>query len=109
MKNILYLITDLGIGGAEKAVYCIVKGLDKKKFNPVVVALTGKGPVGKYIEALGVKVFYLEMECKYDISALVKLVKILRMHKPQILHSFLFHANMMGKLAGLIANTPVVF
>lgn len=101
MKNILYLITDLEIGGTEKALCRIVRGLDKTQFNPTVAALVGEGPIGKDIKALGVKVFYLHMN-------IFKLVKILRAHKTQILHSFLFHANMMGKVAGLVANTPVV-
>lgn len=43
MKNILFLIHDLGHGGAEKVLVNLVNNLDKSKFDVTVIALFGGG------------------------------------------------------------------
>ena len=39
MKKICFVIGTLVAGGAEKQLYCLIKYLDRKKFQPVVIAL----------------------------------------------------------------------
>lgn len=43
-----------------------------------------------------------------DPRAIFKLVKILRQWQPAILTSFMFHANLLGRIAGRIAGVPVI-
>ena len=43
MKRILFLIHDLGVGGAEKVLVSLVNHLDKTKFDVTVISLFGGG------------------------------------------------------------------
>ncbi len=49
MKRILFLIHDLGVGGAEKVLVNLVNNLDKKKYDITVVSLFGGGINEQYL------------------------------------------------------------
>ncbi len=106
--NILYLITEFDTGGAETMLYELASRVDRKKFKVSACCLTGRGPIGEKLSAAGVKVFYLDMKGKWDFPALFRLIKLLKKYDVKILHTFLFHANFMGRIAGRIAGVPAV-
>ena len=106
--NILYLITEFDIGGAEKMLYEVAAGIDRRKYNPVAACLTGHGPVGKKLSEAGVEVEYLDMQCKMDLRIFPRLVRLIRKQNIHILHSYLFHANFLGRIAGRIAGVPII-
>ena len=106
--NILYLITDLDIGGAEKALARTVIGLDKRKHNPTVCCLRGHGPVAEEIELAGVTVAPLNMSGKFDLAAVFKLFRLLWEEKINIIHSYLYHANILGRIVGRAARVPII-
>ena len=43
MKKLLFMIHDLGVGGAEKVLVNLVNNLDRSKFDISVIALFGGG------------------------------------------------------------------
>ncbi len=49
MKKILFLIHDLGPGGAERVLVNLVNNLDRKKFDISVIALFGGGVMESYL------------------------------------------------------------
>ena len=101
MKRVLYLITELDPGGAERALYALATRIDQRKYEPTVVCLTGHGVVGAWLEKAGVEVIYLDMKSACDLRAWLRLRNLVRERRPHILHSFLFHANMAAKLAAI--------
>jgi len=105
-KRIFYLITDLDIGGAEKMLFELVKRIDRDKFMPEVGCLKGEGILGKRLEALGIKVRYFHIEKPWDIYKLFSIFFFLRQF--DILHSYLFHANIIGRVCGRIAGIPII-
>ncbi len=44
--TILYLVTELDVGGAERAVYELARRADRTRFRPIVAALSGGVEVG---------------------------------------------------------------
>lgn len=50
MKKVLFLIHDLGVGGAEKVLVSLVNHLDKSKFEVHVIALFGGGINEQYLK-----------------------------------------------------------
>lgn len=107
-KRIFYLITDLDIGGAESMLFELVQRIDKNKFIPEVGCLKGKGIVGKKLGTLGIKVRYFHIEKLWHIYKLLKVVTFLRQDCFDILHSYLFHANIIGRVCGKIAGIPII-
>jgi starch synthase (maltosyl-transferring) len=107
MTNVLYLITEFGVGGAERMLLDLATHIERARFTPCAACLTGRGAIGRMLEKAGVSVHYLEMRGKWDVRALFKLRRLLRDLKIDILHTFLFHANMMGRMAAWGTHTPV--
>lgn len=106
--RIVYLITGLNVGGAEMMLCRLVKGLDRVRFDPVVISLLPPGPVAEKIQAEGLPVYSLYMASKLDAWALWRLYGLLRRLDPVILHTFLFHANLLGRVVGRLAGVPVI-
>lgn len=106
--RVLYLITELDPGGAEKQLFHLASGLDRTRFEPRVLCLRGFGAVGEQLRQAGVPADTLGMKRKWDVGAPFRLRKRIDEWKPRILHSFLFHANMLGRLVGRRAGIPVV-
>ena len=106
--NILYLITEFDVGGAEKMLYKVATRIDRKKYNPVAACLTGHGAIGKKLSESGVDVEYLNMQGKVDLRIFLRLISLLKRKNIKILHTYLFHANFVGRIAGRIAGTPII-
>lgn len=107
--RIVYLINGLSAGGAEMMLYRLLEKLDRKKYDPVVVTLLKfPGPLQAKIEKLGIDVHLVGVNSKLDLSALGRLYRILKALKPDILHTQLFGADMLGRLTGRMLKVPVI-
>lgn len=106
--RILHLITELDPGGAERQLYHLATRLDRARFEPRVLCLRGFGEIGRMLRDAGVPAETLDMKRKWDVGAPFRLRKKLDEWKPDILHTFLFHANMLGRLVARRAGVKVV-
>jgi len=107
--DILYLITELSVGGAQTVLLRLLRGLDRERFRPAVACLfNGQGSVAQQIRALGIEVFDAQMRGKTDLGAMVRLYRHIRRLRPTILHAHLFHANLPARVLGRLAGVPIV-
>lgn len=106
--RIAYLTTSLQVGGAERVLYDVAMRLDRTRFEPSVIALQPSGPIGEALQLRGVPVTALGMRSVLDAPAFVRLVRILRDLRPDLLHTHLFHANLLGRFAARLACVPRV-
>ena len=98
--KVLHLITDLDPGGAEIMLSKLLSAINPEAFEPLVVSLTGTGLVGKQIEQSGVKILSLNMpKGRVSLKGFLKLIKFLRREKPDILLTWMYHANLLGILS----------
>jgi len=105
---IAYLITELNVGGAENSLYQLVTHLNPKKFSPIVYSLSGEGKIAEKLREKGIEVICLGAKNKFDFAIFFKLIRLLKKQKPHILHTYLFHANFMGRIAGWMNRVPVI-
>ena len=108
MIRVLYLITDLDVGGAERVLLETVRRLDRRRFRPVVSSLAPPGPMAREFDRLGVPVRGLAMRGLGDLARAAGLLRLLRRERPDVLHTHLFHANVLGRLAARVSGVPVV-
>ncbi len=109
MLNIVLLSTSLGMGGADQQVIYLAYALRAKGHTVQVVSLTSLGEMGLEAQAQGLPIQSLNMTRGVpNISSLVKLINLLRTWQPQILTTFMFHANIMGRIAGFLTRVPVI-
>jgi glycosyltransferase involved in cell wall biosynthesis len=107
--TVLHFITELNVGGAERALARLLARLDKDRYALTVACLYGgDGPIADEIRALGIPVVDLGMTSKWRWDALWRLYRLLRRERPTILHTWMFHANLPGRVLGRLAGVPIV-
>ena len=108
-------ITELDRGGAELALCEIAIRLDKSKFQPVVYSLQPRpkdetASCVPMLEKSGIPVHFLDIRGIGSLlTGFVKLRRLLKLQKPLVLQSFLFHANFLARFAAYSAGVPHVF
>jgi len=103
--RVCHLITDLDTGGAERSLVNLVTAMDRDEFNCDVVTLIKPGPMAEPLIDAGVPVMSLGMRRgRPSLGALWSLVRHLRATKPVILQTWLYHADLVGTAAALIAR-----
>ncbi|HEX2912500.1 MAG TPA: glycosyltransferase [Chloroflexia bacterium] len=109
--KVVHLITGLGVGGAEMMLYKLVTHQNSQPLENIVVSLTEGGFFREKVEASGVKVYSLGMQPgRPSLAAILKLIKILKKVQPDIVQSWLYHADLLGTLATrLTGNVPLVW
>jgi glycosyltransferase involved in cell wall biosynthesis len=107
--RVLHLISSLDVGGAELSLLRLVCGMDEKRFENHVVSLIPAGAVGARIRSLGVRVDSLAMRRgRASPVAVMRLVRLLRHERPDVLQTWLYHADLLGLIAGYMAGQGCV-
>lgn len=131
------LIGQLGLGGAEKQVTLLALGLQARGIRTSVLVLYDGGPHEATLREAGVSVIHLGGPRRFGrtrrpairgarsprallrwvawflaaaldyASRLVRLVRVLRRERPDLLHAFLFHSYVAGALAAKPAGVPL--
>jgi glycosyltransferase involved in cell wall biosynthesis len=109
--KITHIITGLAADGAETALYHLLAALDREEYKNEVISLTDRGPTAAKIESLGVPVRALSMMRSVpNPLAIRRIAKILRRSRPQIVHTWMYHSNLLGGLAAQAAGgIPVIW
>lgn len=108
MKKILHIITGLSDGGAEAVLYRLCYH-DKVNLH-IVISLMDKGKYGSLLEDMGVQVYCLDMPAgKIRFAALIKLYKLIRQLKPDVVQTWMYHADLIGGLMARVAGMDNVF
>jgi glycosyltransferase involved in cell wall biosynthesis len=106
---VLCLITGLYVGGAEMMLYRLLTRLDRAKFKPQVVSLMDLGPVSEKIRALGIPVRALGMSPGMpNPLAVLNLVRWLQSDKPDVIQTWMYHADLLGSIAAKLAGNIAV-
>lgn len=109
MKKILYLSTSLAFGGAETQLYFLAISLKQRGWDVKVVTMCAPQAFEKELIDNGIFVYSLNIpRGVFDLKAFFRFIKILQLEKPDILNTFLVHANFFGRLTRLFVRIPVL-
>ena len=84
--KILHVIDSLGIGGMERVVIDVANGLDAAKFDQVVCCISRRGEAADQLRD-GVRCIDLGKGGKADRLMPLKLARLIRRERPDIVHS----------------------
>jgi glycosyltransferase involved in cell wall biosynthesis len=102
--RVVHIITGLDTGGAEMMLLRLLERLSPE-FEQQVISLTGAGPVADRLKADGIPVMALGMSSSLpDPFALIRLVRHLRRRKPNVVQTWLYHADLVGGIAARLAG-----
>ena len=103
--KIAIIITGLSTGGAEWALYNLLKGGLAGKFNFHVISLIDEGTIGPKVKALGIPVSTLGMRNgRPSLSSLRKLYSVLHDFEPNIIQGWMYHGNLASTLASAMVG-----
>jgi len=111
MKLRLMQIThDLAIGGLQQVIVNLCRFINKEKFDVSVLCLRELGSYTKEVENMGIKVILLpQAEKGTDYFSFLKIAKILKREKTDIIHTHNTQPFVEGSLGSLLApNVKVI-
>ena len=87
----------------------LLEHIDRKKYKPYVISLVSEGQIGPCIKKLGIPVFAMGMD-KFWLSLfpLLRLFKILRQIRPDIVQTWMYHADLLGGLVARLAGVKKI-
>jgi glycosyltransferase involved in cell wall biosynthesis len=103
--KVLHVITGLGVGGAELQLRAMLR---HTRHDADVVTLYNPGSVADMIRADGGAVRSLGMHSNTQLSSLLRLHRIIRAGRYDVVHTHLYRSQVYGRPAAWLAGTPVV-
>ena len=110
-KIVIAHIVQSTIGGVAEYLKILISRLDKDLFENIIICPT-KAALSSEMKALGIKVVNLEMKRDInikDISLTLKLIKILKENKVDIVHAHSSKAGADARMAAFFAKKPCIY
>jgi len=105
--RLMHLITDLDVGGAEIMLAKLVGMMDPRRFSTSIVSMLPLGPIANELTAQSFTVQSLGMSRGIpDLRGLLRLVRLLRKGRIEVLQTWLYHADLLGLVAARLARVP---
>ena len=106
--KIIHIISGLGPGGAQVVLSRILENDNKN--DHMVISMMDFGIYGNQIKKLNIPVYTLNFpKGKIKITGLVRLFKILKKNKPDIVQTWMYHADLVGGIVSRIAGIKNIF
>lgn len=107
-KKVVHIITGLNDGGAEGALYRLCCA--DKNTQHTVISIMGQGKYGPLLAVEGVSVVTLDMaQGRVTLKGIFKLWRTLRRLKPDVVQTWLYHADLIGGVIARLAGVRRVF
>lgn len=100
--KIMHIITGLNVGGAEVTLKRLL--LSDKNNQICIISLTNKGVIGSELDLLGFNVIALGLNKINFLLIFFRLYKSIKIYKPDVVQTWLYHADLLGGLAAKFAN-----
>jgi glycosyltransferase involved in cell wall biosynthesis len=103
--KILHIIVGLEVGGAETMLRRLIEFAPAEIPNTVVVSMKSLGEIGESLSSQGVKVQALNMTSALSAPITFwRLIMLIRRYRPDIVQTWMYHADLLGGLAARLAG-----
>ncbi len=108
--RIVQIIDTLYVGGAEQMQVYYAKAAMMRNIKPVIVSLADSkhSLISKYARHEGAEIIEFAGNNLFDLRRFVRLLRFLQAEKFDVIHVHLNYAIILGTVAGMLTNTPVV-
>lgn len=106
--RVVHIISGLGQGGAETVLYRLVTA-PRQNTEHIVVSMGDEGVFGPRLRQAGVAVHTLNMTGALGVAAgPVRLWRLLRDMRPDVVQTWMYHADLVGGLVARLAGSRAV-
>lgn len=106
-RRVVHVVTGFQVGGAETALYRLVTQPQAGGYRHTVVALTPEGGMYQRFKDAGVELVVLDFR-RSPVAGFLRLLRLMRSLQPDIVQTWLYHADLFGGLAARMAGIPSV-
>ncbi|WFQ78875.1 glycosyltransferase [Xenorhabdus sp. SF857] len=106
--RILFVITGLGMGGAERQVCDLADKLSDKRNEVEIVSLVGSVVTSPKNKQISLRSLYTKKNPFSLLFAFYRLRRIIKNFQPDVVHAHMVHANILTRLVRLITKIPVL-
>lgn len=110
VTRVVHVIIGLGRGGAEMALTRLIAAhANNPMYQHTVISLTGRGCYGDVIERNGTTLYTLGLTGLLScFRVFIRLIGLLRELRPDVVQTWMYHADLFGGLAAIFAGRPPV-
>ena len=106
--RLVLVIDDFGYGGAQRQVIELANNLDPERFDVHICSLSNYVPLSDTLNHSDRRLHIIPKLWSWDFTVVARLAWIIRKLRADIVHGFLFSADIASRLAGCLVNVPVV-
>jgi glycosyltransferase involved in cell wall biosynthesis len=106
--RILYVISGLTFGGAEKQLVELSKQLARRGHEVAIYTLNSNVPRKSELAGSGVQLITDQKQRKLDAAVVLRLRRTIRAWQPDIVHGFLFDGDFYSRLAAAGTGVPAL-
>jgi len=106
--KIVHLVTSLEVGGAQHNMLLGLPRLDRDRYEHHIVSIMNRMQMRQQFLKAGIGVHTLGLSHKTDLAVAFRLRSLLKQLRPDILHTYLIHGNVLGRIVGRLVGTPVI-
>jgi len=107
--RIAFVITELGLGGAEHMLCKLAEIAQSTSIKLMVVSLIDEGVFGDRIRATGAEVVSCHLNSPRGLLGLLRAYRKVRLFQPTLLQGWMYHGNLLASIFGrLLPKRPAV-
>lgn len=106
--KVLHLITSLEVGGAQHGILLGLPRFDPSRYEHVVCSIMDRMQMASQFRKAGIEVHSLGLNRKTDFMVALRLNSLLKQQRPDVLHTYLLHSNVLGRIVGRLAGVPTI-
>lgn len=106
--NLLYVIDSLAPYGAEQSLVGLTRAYRAAGLRVDVAYVEAEASLREPLEASGASVFWVGAEGRGAIAVTRRLARLIAERRPDLVHTTLYRADLVGRMAASVARVPVV-
>jgi len=111
--RIFRIVPSLEMGGVERTLTSILPRLDKCQYKVYLCCLFKRDKLADTMESLGIPIISFKMRARLDfdgkyIAGILRLACLMKKMQIDIVHTHLYRANLVGRIAAKLAGVPVI-